>query len=187
MSAAGGCAPLLFREERDDDFAHDLGGRLHVGGGLVEAAVGDFFIGAGGAHVDGELDEVGFEIPLPAVLVGEHGVGVIGKHRERAMRGLIAEAGELLHDHFVDAAIVGEAVFDVDFVEAGEVDDFAGFDGGAASEGEQRRGKREGGETAGREKSGKGKGETHDGSDALHGRRCKTRAQSAGLRSRGGW
>lgn len=127
---------LLFRKERHDDFAHDFGGRLHVGGGLVEPAVGDFFIGAGGAHIDGELDEVGFEIPLPAVLVGEHSVGVVGEHRERTVRSLVAEARELLHDHFVDATIIGEAVLDVDFIEAGEVDDFTGFDGGAAGEGE---------------------------------------------------
>ena len=100
-------------------------------------AVSEFLRGAGGAHGDGQLDEVGLEVPLPPVRVAKNGVGVVGHHGKRPVRGVVAEAGELLDDHLVEVAIIGEAVLDEDVFEAGEVDDFAGFDGGATSEAER--------------------------------------------------
>ena len=100
----------------------DVGGWTGFRRGRVVVAGGEFFIGAGSVQLDVEFDQVGFEIPYPAVFVGEDGVGVFGEERERSARSLVAELLKFGHEQFVNVVIIAEAVDDVDALERREID-----------------------------------------------------------------
>jgi hypothetical protein len=111
----------VFEQARKDG-VDDLVGRFGERVGLAVGAETEGLVAVGATNVNVELDEVSFEIPSPLVVVGDDGVDFAGHHRHGAGGGFEAHGLEFGDDGAVDLVVIGEAAFDVEAFEGGEID-----------------------------------------------------------------
>ena len=72
-------------------------------------------------NLDMKLDEIGFKIPRPIVLVSNEGLRVLRHHRHRSGRGFTTVMFELIGDHFINVMIVGQPMENVEFLDPRQV------------------------------------------------------------------
>jgi hypothetical protein len=113
--SGGGCKE--FFDERRDDVV-EIGGVGHMadtGGG------GESTIMPGIVEIEAEVGHVVAEIPSPAVVVVEHGLGARRNHGEGAALGPEPACAKRLGDAFGEAMVVGEVTGDKDLAKRGRV------------------------------------------------------------------